>query len=939
HDGHAKIDCGDIRVIFENKEVPCKVSAINNTHARIFFYADLPALSSNIYYVYYGNPSAVFPNYLIQFWLPYDTFYDDFENNKFTLSSWDQNLGSWTLLYGYYKTKVGVFDNAISTVKDLMVYDCIIETKLKFQNGEVGFRAGIVFRYGDKGHYALEISDEYNVVQFSYYPSTDINYGTNLGYKSYPINTENEYSLRLEVIGNTLKGYINGIEILSISNDNLTFGKVGLRARRSDVSFDYFKVTILPTSKNQPVLVIGNEVSSSAVTSYVTPALYPTGLVGYWRFDEGKGLIAYDSSGNNNHGALINGPTWVDGKYGSAIALDGIDDYVVVQDSPLLRVQSFSICVWIYMTKRPYQHSPDVHCAMINKLHYIGPAAYGYKMDFEAPTATDDTLVVSIGTGSQQVFLIRYNSINDLTLYKWHHLAATYDGNIAKLYIDGQLKATSGPMRYKISHDSTPLTFGHEYSVPRMDVFQGLMDDVMIFNRALTNDEIISIYYSSPSHITVDRSFVSDNRADVGSTQSFGFHAKWSDSNLDVVNGSILVEQKVIKTSYDPKSRTIFETLISTSTNEYVTNGSGWINFNFSSPFVGKTVFKIVPIAYDPNTGMTTIFNSLVEDITIIWDRVNVTLNIKSSRINVGFYAEINSYATYEYDGTLFTGTIILNDTNFTQDFVGKKTFKTQGIIDSTYGLSSFTTNEVSCIFDRVKYENKIENPSFGTILALSNLNYEFDNQPVTNAKLKINGISAQNMGNGLYRATLYSYMPFITINIQFDVPNFESMTISFIQIAWINLILIIIIIVGLTFLIILLYRRHVESKKKTSLKNLVKEKGRVNFEDASKILGLTVQSISTLTSKLIEDREIYGIILRQKQEFVSEEFLCDLIEQLGRFKFEDLSAQLGEPLTNFEIKNIINNLISRGKIKGTFTADGNGFVTEERLTKELGGE
>jgi hypothetical protein len=63
------------------------------------------------------------------------------------------------------------------------------------------------------------------------------------------------------------------------------------------------------------------------------------GLVGAWKFDEGSGTIAYDSSGNNNHGTLYSGsnvcsnpptsgcPTWVDGKFGKALQFDGVDDY------------------------------------------------------------------------------------------------------------------------------------------------------------------------------------------------------------------------------------------------------------------------------------------------------------------------------------------------------------------------------------------------------------------------------------------------------------------------------------------------------------------------------------------------------------------------------------------------------------------------------------
>ena len=77
--------------------------------------------------------------------------------------------------------------------------------------------------------------------------------------------------------------------------------------------------------------------------------------VGMWLFDEGKGDVAKDSSGNQNDGTLKNGPKWVTGKSGTALEFDGIDDYVEIPDSASLRVQSFTLSAWINLNVRPYQ--------------------------------------------------------------------------------------------------------------------------------------------------------------------------------------------------------------------------------------------------------------------------------------------------------------------------------------------------------------------------------------------------------------------------------------------------------------------------------------------------------------------------------------------------------------------------------------------------------
>jgi hypothetical protein len=219
--------------------------------------------------------------------------------------------------------------------------------------------------------------------------------------------------------------------------------------------------------------------------------IFKGGLMGYWTLDEGSGTIAQDSTVYSNHGTLAGGAHWVVGKHGQAVSFDGADDYVVVPDSLSLRIQQFTLEAWIYMDKRPYEHG-EVNSAIINKLNFLGGEAFiGYKMQFNHPSQTNDNLVISIGDGEAQRFLVSYNSIDALTLNEWHHVAGTYNGSVAMIYIDGIVRASSEVQSYTIAHDGASLMLGGEYYYEGCN-FQGIIDEARVYNKALTPEEILA---------------------------------------------------------------------------------------------------------------------------------------------------------------------------------------------------------------------------------------------------------------------------------------------------------------------------------------------------------------------------------------------------------------------------------------------------------------
>ena len=192
-------------------------------------------------------------------------------------------------------------------------------------------------------------------------------------------------------------------------------------------------------------------------------------LVGWWRFDEGSGTVANDSSGNGNDGTFNGDPQWAAGMLGGALEFDGTDDYVEVPDNESLHLwERFTLAAWIY----------QVESSSSRIIDKIG-----------AGTANGPHLDTHPGTKLRSCSGTCISTAADHTLEEWHHVAVTFDEGDVKLYVDGSIEA-EGSAPSPLAGNSLPLRIGADSD--GQSLFHGLIDDARVYNRALTEAEILA---------------------------------------------------------------------------------------------------------------------------------------------------------------------------------------------------------------------------------------------------------------------------------------------------------------------------------------------------------------------------------------------------------------------------------------------------------------
>lgn len=219
----------------------------------------------------------------------------------------------------------------------------------------------------------------------------------------------------------------------------------------------------------------GSDLSRFEVGSDLSVWSTASGVVGYWRLDDGSGATAFDSSAKNHDGNLVNNPVWIDGKSNKALDFDGTTKYVEIVDSPDfdLTQQGFTYVAWI----KPSAFTQTYNMFMGHYLPYFN-------------VRSSRVLHMSMTANGAQRSVAGSTTLNADT---WYFAASTYDEDgYMRVFLNGVQDGIAGPFLTPGNHDYN-LYIGKWYSGTSYP-FSGTVDEAMVYNRALSPYEIRAIY-------------------------------------------------------------------------------------------------------------------------------------------------------------------------------------------------------------------------------------------------------------------------------------------------------------------------------------------------------------------------------------------------------------------------------------------------------------
>jgi len=268
-------------------------------------------------------------------------------------------------------------------------------------------------------------------------------------------------------------------------------------------------------------------------------------LVGWWQLDETSGTIAHDASGKGHDGTLKGDPAWLMGKVGGALQFDGADDYVEIGSVGIDMMDRRTLTGW----------------AKASTVEIAGETGvFGF-----IPDVSIDGTYFDVEVDGEGNYVVNVQGMDGIIFCavdtQWHHFALTYGGDGGSWYLDGQLiESLEGELG-----TMDQVRIGGRPSTSKY--FPGLIDDVRIYSRVLTDAEIQAVISGADLGLAIDPSpaegaeeILRDVVLAWAPNASATRHNVYFGTDWDAVNnasttnaGNVLVSQGQAGATFDPE--------------------------------------------------------------------------------------------------------------------------------------------------------------------------------------------------------------------------------------------------------------------------------------------------------------------------------------------------------------------------------------------------
>jgi len=195
-------------------------------------------------------------------------------------------------------------------------------------------------------------------------------------------------------------------------------------------------------------------------------------LIGWWRLDEGTGTIVADASGAGHDGAFAAGdPQWVEGMFGSALSFDGASEVEIPDHADFHLEEALTVALWA----QPEDNQPNYAKFFCKQKS----GEYPYALQYSSSQTIRATVDASARFDTSSI----PNFIGE-----WGHLCFTYDGSAVILYKDGEEVARNGSASGTLAQNDLSLSIGGRLNSGQD--YAGIIDDVRLYKRALTPEEV-----------------------------------------------------------------------------------------------------------------------------------------------------------------------------------------------------------------------------------------------------------------------------------------------------------------------------------------------------------------------------------------------------------------------------------------------------------------